>query len=136
MFSSFSKKVIYLTSAYSQFGENLSKGCPEQRKTLSLGQLPVYLRDGYHWALLGFISFGELLSSHPGYFTAWGSLFSYKLLQKELPFPRNQVTKYLSSTKRTSSFYFNSGSPCPSHAHVPIGMHIHPTKAVDKHTQS
>ena len=69
MFSSFSKKVIYLTSAYSRFGENLSEGCPEQRKTLSLGQLPAYL-VGYHWAPLGFISFGKLLSSHPGYFTA------------------------------------------------------------------
>ena len=53
MFSSFSKKVIYLTSAYSWFGENLSEGCPEQRKTLSLGQLPVYLHNGYHWAPLG-----------------------------------------------------------------------------------
>lgn len=88
MFSSFSKKVVYLTSAYSQFGENLPEGCPEQRKTLSLGQLLVYLHDGYHWTPLGFLSFGMLLSSHPGYFTAWGSLLSHKLLQKELPLPR------------------------------------------------
>lgn len=29
------KKLIYLTNAYSQFGENLSEGCPEQRKTQS-----------------------------------------------------------------------------------------------------
>ena len=88
MFSSFSKKVVYLTSAYSQFGENLPEGCPGQRKTLSLGQLLVYLHDGYHWTPLGFISFGKLLSFHPGYFTAWGSLLSHKLLQKELPLPR------------------------------------------------
>lgn len=34
MFSSFKIFVlIYSTSAYSQFGENLSEGCPQQRKT-------------------------------------------------------------------------------------------------------
>lgn len=136
VFFLFKKGSILDKCLFSEVWENLPEGCPEQRKTLSLRpSYLIYLHDGYHWTPLGFLSFGMFLSSHPGYFTAWGSLLSTSCTRKNFPFQKvsDQVSSFY---KGTSSFYFNSGSPCPNRAMCPIGRHIHPTKAVNKHTHS
>lgn len=107
MFSSFKNFLIYSTSASSELGENLSEGCPEQRKTLSLGQLPVPSR----WVSLGparFSFFWRTSFSHPWCFTAWRSLFNPKLFQEEGPFPRSHVTKSPRTQRTLSSL---TGAP-------------------------
>lgn len=107
-----------------------SLGIPVRSDAQSKGKLWLWascpcLPDGYHWAQLGFISFGELTSSHTWGFMAWGPLFNHKLLHEELSFPRSRVTKCLSFYKKNLIF-FNVGIFCLHHAHAHTPLHMQP----------
>lgn len=130
MFSSFSKGSTD-KCLFSVWG-NLPEGCPEQRKTLSLGQLLVYLHDitGPH---LVFFFWNAA-------FSPWGisqlgvhySVTSYP--ERTSPSKKVSGPSIFPFYKKNSVFILTQAAPAQTVPMCPIGRHIHPTKAVNKHT--
>ena len=114
---------------------SLGKTCQRDAQSkgkLSLGRLPIPSR----WLSLGpawFYFFWRTVFFSPLVFHDLGFIIGSQVTPEELPFPRSQVTKYLSFYKKNFIF-FNRGTPCPNHVYVTMGTHTHPTmQSISKH---